>query len=54
MGLRKSEADTLRDGIYELRIRHLNINYRILYFFNERVAVLFDGLKKKMWYRQQR
>ncbi len=45
--LRRPEADTLRDGIYELRARHLNVNYRILYFFNNNTAILFGGLTKK-------
>jgi hypothetical protein len=45
--LRRPEADTLRDGIYELRVRHLNVNYRILYFFHGKTAVLFDGLTKE-------
>jgi hypothetical protein len=31
--LRRPEADFLRDGIYELRVRHRSVNYRILYFF---------------------
>lgn len=31
--LRRPEADFLRDSIYELRIGHQGINYRILYFF---------------------
>lgn len=31
--LRRPEADYLRDGIYELRIRRGHVNYRILYFF---------------------
>jgi hypothetical protein len=45
--LRRPEADFLRDGIYELRVRHLNVNYRILYFFHNQTAVLFDGLTKE-------
>ncbi|MEN6452224.1 MAG: type II toxin-antitoxin system RelE/ParE family toxin [Thermoguttaceae bacterium] len=45
--LRRPEADYLRDGIYELRVRHRNVNYRILYFFHERTAVLSHGLTKK-------
>lgn len=32
--LRRPEADFLRDGIYELRIREGNVQYRILYFFH--------------------
>ena len=36
--LRRPEADTLRDGIHELRVRRGNVNYRILYFFDGRNA----------------
>ena len=32
--LRRPEADSLRDGIYELRARSGNVNYRLLYFFH--------------------
>jgi phage-related protein len=45
--LRRPEADLLRDGIYELRVRHMRINYRLLYFFEKRKAVLSDGLIKE-------
>jgi phage-related protein len=46
--LRRPVADILRDGIYELRIRVGNVNYRILYFFHGRnVAVLTHGLTKE-------
>lgn len=46
--LRRPEADYLRDGIYELRIRHQRINYRILYFFHGKVeAVISHGLEKE-------
>ena len=45
--LRRPEADFLRDGIYELRVRHRRINYRMLYFFYERIAVLSHGLTKE-------
>jgi phage-related protein len=46
--LRRPEADYLRDGIYELRIRHGSINYRLLYFFHGRAAVvLAHGLTKE-------
>src|SRR5438552_827719 len=34
--LRRPDADFLRDGIYELRIRWSNVNYPILYFFHGR------------------
>ena len=46
--LRRPEADYLRDDIYELRISHRRVNYRILYFFYERtVAVLAHGIVKE-------
>ena len=31
--LRRPEAAHLRDGVYELRVRHQNVHYRVLYFF---------------------
>lgn len=48
--LRRPEADYLRDGIYELRARHQNVNYRILYFFHTATgaaAILAHGLTKE-------
>ena len=46
--LRRPEADILRDGIYELRVRLGTTNYRMLYFFHGRVAaVLAHGLVKE-------
>ena len=46
--LRRTEADLLRDGIYELRIGLQHMNYRILYFFHERTAaVISHGLVKE-------
>ncbi len=45
--LRRPEADFLRDGIYELRVRHRRVNYRMLYFFHERSAVISHGLTKE-------
>jgi len=45
--LRRPEADILRDGIYELRVRHMRINYRILYFFRGARAILCHGLTKE-------
>jgi phage-related protein len=42
------EADYLRDDIYELRVRHRSVNYRMLYFFHGKIAaVLSHGLKKE-------
>jgi phage-related protein len=46
--LRRPEADILRDGIYELRVRLGTTNYRMLYFFSGRIAaVLAHGLVKE-------
>ena len=46
--LRRPEADYLRDGIYELRVALRGVNYRMLYFFHGRVAVvLAHGLAKE-------
>ena len=46
--LRRPEADTLRDGIYELRAKHSGVNYRILYFFHGTMAaVVSHGLVKE-------
>src|SRR5262245_12769310 len=46
--LRRPEADYLRDGIYELRVRHQSVNYRVLYFFHGRkAAVVSHGIQKK-------
>lgn len=40
--LRRPLADYLRDGIYELRWRFQSVNYRILYFFHDRKAVVLS------------
>jgi len=46
--LRRPEADYLRDGIYELRVRLQRVNYRMLYFFHgDAGAVLSHGLVKE-------
>jgi phage-related protein len=46
--LRRPVADFLRDGIYELRVRHGHVNYRLLYFFHGNIAaVLSHGLTKE-------
>src|SRR5947209_15872090 len=46
--LRRPEADYLRDGIYELRVRLSRINYRLLYFFHGRTAaVVSHGIVKE-------
>ena len=46
--IRRPEADLLRNGIYELRVGREGMNYRILYFFQGRMAaVLAHGLTKE-------
>lgn len=46
--LRRPEADLLRGGIYELRVRMGSVNYRLLYFFHQRtVSVVAHGLTKE-------
>jgi len=46
--LRRPEADYLRDGLYELRVRYQSVNYRLLYFFHGRVvAVVSHGCTKE-------
>lgn len=45
--LRRPEADLLRDGIHELRVRHGNMHHRILYFFHGQRAVLSHGCTKE-------
>ena len=46
--LRRPEADMLRDGIKELRIKHRHVNYRILCFFHgKNVVCLSHGLTKE-------
>ena len=46
--LRRPHADYLRDGIHELRAKSEGINYRMLYFFHGRQAVvLTHGVTKQ-------
>lgn len=46
--LRRPAADTLRDGILELRAKHHTVQYRILYFFDgKNIAILAHSLIKK-------
>ncbi len=46
--LRRPEADYLRDGIYELRVKFQKLNLRILYFFFGGMAVVIShGLAKE-------
>ena len=44
--LRRPEVEYLRDGIYELRVRHMHVNYRLLYFFSGQRAVISHGITK--------
>ncbi|SRR5258708_1442019 len=46
--LRRPEADFLQEGIYELRVGLQGINYRMLYFFHGREAVVVShGIVKE-------
>ena len=46
--LRRPEADYLRDGIHELRVSFQGVQYRMLYFFHGRAAVvLTHGIVKE-------
>ena len=45
--LRRPAADYLRDGIYELRARAGRVQYRMLYFFHGREAIVVShGITK--------
>ncbi|WP_414541932.1 type II toxin-antitoxin system RelE/ParE family toxin [Nostoc sp. CCY0012] len=46
--LRRPAADYLKDGIYELRAKHIHVQYRILYFFHgQNVAILAHAITKE-------
>ncbi len=46
--LRRPVADYLRDGIYELRAKHRNVQSRIFYYFEgQNVVVLSHAIVKK-------
>jgi phage-related protein len=45
--LRRPAAENLGGGIYELRAKSNNVNYRMLYFFEGRIAVLSHGFSKQ-------
>lgn len=46
--LRRPAADYLRDGIYELRAKHVRVQYRILYFFHgKNIAILTHAMTKE-------
>lgn len=45
--LRRPEADSLRDGIHELRVAFRGMQYRMLYFFHGQQAIISHGFKKE-------
>ncbi len=46
--LRRPAADYLTDGMYELRAKHIRVQYRILYFFSgQNVAILAHAITKE-------
>jgi phage-related protein len=46
--LRRPAGDYLQDGIYELRAKHIHVQYRILYFFHgQNVAILAHAIIKE-------
>lgn len=46
--LRRPAADYLSDGIYELRAKHIRVQYRILYFFHgQNFAILAHAITKE-------
>jgi phage-related protein len=46
--LRRPAADYLRDDIYELRAKQINVQYRILYFFQgQNIAILAHAIVKE-------
>jgi phage-related protein len=46
--LRRPHCENLGDGIYELRVKHGRVNYRMLYFFHGQVAaVVSHGFTKE-------
>lgn len=45
--LRRPHADTLREGIHELRAVSQRVNYRVLYFFHGQIAVISHGITKE-------
>jgi phage-related protein len=48
--LRRPESDFLKKGIYELRWQFQHIQYRLLYFFHGREAVVLShGIIKQEW-----
>jgi len=46
--LRRPSADFLRDGVYELRFKYSNVNYRILYGFIGRSIAIVSHVTTKL------
>jgi len=47
-GLRRPVADSIGNGLYELRWRSGTVNYRVIYFFyGQQAAVAANGLTKE-------
>ena len=47
--LRRPHVENLGDGIYELRVKIQNVNYRMLYFFHgQRAVVLSHGKQESI------
>lgn len=54
-GLRRPEADFLRDGIYELRVAERRVQYRILYFLTGQTqSWCHTASSRKVRFRRQR
>ncbi len=47
--LRRPKCDFLKDGIYELRVRHVKTQYRLLYFFQGSLRVVASHGCIKEW-----
>jgi len=45
--LQRPIAAPFRDGIHELRPKSGHVNYRMLYFYNDGMAVITHGLTKE-------
>jgi phage-related protein len=46
-GLKRPYVDHIKDGIYELRLRVKNTQFRFLYFFAKEKIIITQGFKKK-------
>lgn len=47
--LRRPKCDFLKEGIYELRVRYIKTQYRLLYFFQEPLRVVVSHGCIKEW-----